>query len=325
MLRFCLALLTITAAFQAQAQSGAAPCEIPPDLGVRLQQVPAELTLYDGRLRIVNVYKRQAEILLDAGLDDAEAARRWVSEVYPAHREFWAGYVGDEQAFTELAKGLMPYRKTLLCNHIPKLLALDLNAQFTRHATWLEHATGRSPIGTWYLAYGSGATDMGGLGSIGMLIDFSNQQADAKAIDNLLPHELAHQVHGQRRDPGGDTVLGRIVSEGLATYVACVRGEGRFTPADCIGYSEEEWRWAVAHETQLRAFAKPLLNSRVRADSDAVASRTSHPLEGSPGAVGYFLGHRIVGAYVARHGEDSWKALLDMPVRRVLRKSGYRL
>ncbi|TXH66179.1 MAG: hypothetical protein E6Q88_12415 [Lysobacteraceae bacterium] len=300
-------------------------CEPHADLAAQLKRLPAELRLFDSRLRIVNIYKRQAEIMLDADIDDAEAVRRWLAEIYPAHRDFWAGYVGDEQAFTEFSQDLMRYRKRLLCKHIPKLLALDLDERFERHARWLEQATGKAPVGTWYLAYGSGATDMGGIGSIGMVIDFSNQVAEPASIEALLPHELAHQVHGLRRDPDSDTVLGRMLAEGLATYVACVRAEGRFSAAECIGYDDAQWRWAIEHEAALRAFVKPILHSRARADSDAVASRNIVPIEGGPTAIGYFLGHRIVQAYTERHGHDAWKDLLDMPVKRVLRKSGYSL
>lgn len=334
-LRVCLSALlwalpsVVLMAPSAQAQTpspaGEQACEPPADLAAKLERLPAEVRLFDDRLRIVNVYKRQAEILLDAGIDDDEAVQRWVRELYPAHRDFWAGYIGDEQAFAEFAQELMRYRKRLLCKHIPKLLELNLDERFVRHARWLEQAAGKAPVGTWYLAYGSGVTDMGGIGSIGMVIDFSNQPAESAPIEALLPHELAHQVHGLRRDPDGDTVLGRIVAEGLATYIACVRGEGRFSAAECIGYDEAQWRWAIEHEAALRAFAKPLLRSRDRADSDAIASRNIAPVESGPTAIGYFLGYRIVQAYTDRHGTETWKDLLDMPVKRVLRKSGYRL
>jgi uncharacterized protein YjaZ len=88
-------------------------------------------------------------------------------------------------------------------------------------------------------------------------------------------------------------------------------------------YSDAEWEWALAHERELVAAVRPLLGSRARADTDLIASRSSHLIEGAPGATGYFLGLRIVEAYVARHGTDSWKDLYDLPAGVVLRRSGY--
>lgn len=327
-----LMLLSAMFAIHAQAQSASRPpepgpsrCEVPADLAARLGRVPPELMLFGGKLRIVNVFKRQAETLLDTSANDEQLAARWSAEVYPLHAAFWVGYVGDSTAFATLAKGLMPHRRKLLCEYVPKLLALDLNERFVRHATWLQQQTGMSPAGTWYLAYGSGATDMGGLGALGMVIDFSNQVADSVAIERLLTHELAHQIHGQRADPDGDTVLGRIIAEGLATYVACVHAGDIRSPADCIGYSDTEWQWAMRHEAELRAFAKPRLRSRARSASDSIASRSIAPVAGSPGAIGYFLGYRLVASYTRRFGANSWPALLVMPVRDVLRRSRYRL
>jgi uncharacterized protein YjaZ len=48
-------------------------------------------------------------------------------------------------------------------------------------------------------------------------------------------------------------------------------------------------------------------------------------VDGGPAAGGYFIGFRIVSAYVARHGPKSWADLIGMAPRDVLRRSGYPL
>jgi uncharacterized protein YjaZ len=165
---------------------------------------------------------------------------------------------------------------------------------------------------------------MGGLGDIGMVADFTKQSTDRAALAVLLPHELAHQVHGARpRDPDAGTVLDRTVSEGLASYVAWVYARRPGSPARALGYTEEEWAWSLAHERDLFAAIRPMLASRERTDIDRIASRSDHLLPGGPGAQGYFVGLRIVQAWTARHGEDRWPALLDLPVRTVLEESRY--
>jgi hypothetical protein len=79
----------------------------------------------------------------------------------------------------------------------------------------------------------------------------------------------------------------------------------------------------VAHERDLLAAIAPTFGSRKRADLDRIASRGDRVLPGGPGAAGYFTGLRIVQAWVARHGEERWPELLDLPVRSVLDASGY--
>jgi uncharacterized protein YjaZ len=190
---------------------------------------------------------------------------------------------------------------------------------------WIEGTLGRRPTGTWYLVFGPGCTNMGGLGEIGMVADFTNMAPDSAAVADLLPHELTHQLHFEaaENDPDHGTVLYRIVSEGLACYAAWVYGSGRMTPALAILYGHSQWDWALEHEDALIQAVLPILSSRERADIDLVAHRGKRLIPNGPGAVGYFLGFRIVEAYVAAHGADSWLQLYDMPVAEVLVRRGY--
>lgn len=41
------------------------------------------------------------------------------------------------------------------------------------------------------------------------------------------------------------------------------------------------------------------------------------------GAAGYIIGLRVVQAWVAAHGADSWQDIYDLPVAEVLERSGY--
>ena len=118
-------------------------------------------------------------------------------------------------------------------------------------------------------------------------------------------------------------MLYRIVSEGFASYVAWVYGRGTVTPAGALMYTEAQWDSARAHEPELRAAVRPILDSRERKDLDLVASRGSRLIPGTPTAAGYFLGFRIVQAYAANQGPDSWKEIFDLPAREVVRRSGW--
>jgi hypothetical protein len=291
----------------------------------QLARIPVERSLGDGNLRIVSLYRPEAEALLDsAGHSRAEMLDRLVRDVYAPWPRFWNGYLGDEAAFRTWADEALFDPSHPLYRTLPSLLEARLDSLFTASQAWLVETTGKTPRGTWYLVYGPGWTDMGGLGDIGMVADFTKQSTDAAALAFILPHELTHQVHGARAaDPDAGTVLDRTISEGLATYAAWVHDGRRGSPAVALGYTEAEWTWSLAHERELLAAIAPTFDSRRRADLDRIASRSDRVLPNGPGAAGYFTGLRIVQAWVARHGDQRWADLLDLPVRRVLETSGY--
>jgi hypothetical protein len=248
-----------------------------------------------------------------------------VRNVFTPYRDFWRGYLGDESAFRKWAGDLSnadhPIHRTLA-----SLMAVSLDSLFESAAAWVTRETGLLPRGTWYLVYGPGWTNMGGLGAIGMVADFTRQPPDATALASTLAHELTHQVHGARStDPDAGTVLERILSEGLASYADFVHSRGTRTPAMSVGYSEEEWNWAIANEEAMIAAARAILTSKQREDLDRVASRRETLVPGGPTAAGYFLGFRIVAAYMSRPGTAAWHDLLTVSARDALRQSGYAL
>jgi hypothetical protein len=327
-----LLLVPILITSQAHAQTAASPevpardnCIVPADLGERLKDLPSETRVYGGKLRLINVFKHQAEVLLDPNASEQQLAKRLTTEVFPLHDAFWAGYVGDESSLIALSKSLVSNRDEILCRRIPALLSVDLNERFNQHATWLSSQIGKEPSGNWYLAYGSGQVDMGYLTDVGSVIDLYRQNLSGDELDAILTHELVHPIHKNRQDPDIDSVLDSIVSEGIASYANCVYSAGLRTPADCIFYTEQEWKWALEHEAELKAIAKPLLLSKDFSFVSPFFSRNAKPIAGGPGGISYFLGFRMVESYVRANGKDSWQQILDMPVQEFLRKSKYEL
>lgn len=325
------------AASCSERASGARSHRLTPHLAHRLAAVPVDTTVANG-LRMVAVFRPEARILLgaadSAGRADTAAAARasvvdsLVREVYRPYAPVWDGYIGGEKYFRELAAGLLA-NDTLVSARLPAVLDLGLDSLFAADAAWLRRTTGRRVHGTWYLLFGPGWTDMGALGDTTMVADFVKLDLDPERVRATVPHELTHLLRGDspahRSDPDAGTVLDRILSEGLACYVSWVRGGGSRTRAQSLGYAESEWKWALAHERALADAARPLLASKDRDDIDRIASRSETLVAGGPTAAGYFLGFRLVQAYVARHGADSWGDLLDLPVRDALAGSGYLL
>jgi len=280
--------LAVFSGFRGNAQSSQAESSA---LMRRVDAVPKEVSLADGSLKIVNLYKIEASVLLRSpSRAPAEIVDQLARDVYTPYSAFWRGYLGDEAAFREWAETKLLATTHPIHSHLPAVLDLDLNRQFTQLSKWVYQISGKQPLGTWYVVFGPGWTNMGGLGDIGMVLDFTRQEQNREAIEFVLVHELTHQVNSARPDdPNQGTVLQRIVSEGLASYAAYVWAAGRKTPAESVFYTLEEWQWAIAHEEQLIAAARPYLLSKERKDDDRLAARNKHLLEGGPAAAGYFL------------------------------------
>ena len=286
---------------------------------------PTEIRLAGGSLRIVNLYRIQETVLREERGRPANAiVDRLVREVYVPFPEFWNGYLGDESAFREWAPKLLDPAHPIH-SRLGPVAAVALDRRFAEGVEWIARTTGRKPEGTWYIVFGPGWTDMGGLGGIGMVADFTVLEPDSARIAGLLPHELTHQVHGaaSATDPDAGTVLHRIVSEGFASYVAWVYGGGAVSPAGALMYTEAQWNSARAREAELIAAVRPILGSRERKDLDLVASRSDHLVPTAPAAAGYYLGFRIIQAYVANRGPGSWKEIYNLPAREVLQRSGW--
>lgn len=284
--------------------------------------------LADGRLRVVRVYEAQAAALAEGHRQPANSTiERLVRDVYAPHPDFWAGYLGDEARFRTWARDGLLDSASPIEAHVDTFRMLGLADLFEDGAAWVQRATGYPPEGTWVLVYGPGWTDMGRIGETTMVADLSRLTTDRERLRHTVVHELVHQVHGPRpardADPDRGTVLDRVVVEGLGSYAAHVHAAGARTPAQAVGYTEDEWRWALAHEAELAAATAAVLDSRDRADLDRVSSRGESVLDEGVTAPGYFLGFRIVEAYEARDGAGSWVEILDLHVREVLAWSGY--
>ena len=112
--------------------------------------------------------------------------------------------------------------------------------------------------------------------------------------------------------------------QGVACYATYAYAAGRLTPAQSIGYTAAEWAWAITHERDLVVAATPFLHSRERAQLDRFAARNQQLVDSGPTAAGYFLGFRIMQAYMAQHGPTSWTDVIDLPAQEVLSRSGYK-
>jgi hypothetical protein len=276
----------------------------------------------EGCVQVHHLWKAQIRVIHRTASQSVRARVEMLADsVHAPYEGFWNGYMSSgfrRWAGTKLdlagdSRAIIPTQVDLLG------LISEMTASVNR-------ATGRQGCAEWYLVYGPGWTNLGGLGSGEMLIDFFGLPVGGGAEDirRWLPHEIAHIVHGQRKgDDDRGTLLSAIISEGFACYFTDRYWGDSMTPAEALGYSEDEWHWAIQHEQELWTQASEQLRSRDRKAILPYRSRSDRVRPEAPAAVGYFLGYRIAETYAARNGIDSYYEIFELPVAVVLERSGY--
>lgn len=304
-------------------QGPAVPPEGVPDLFAAIEASPAvHESALDGCVVLHHVWKLQVRAVHQTAQNGVRArVRMLVDSAYAPFASFWDGYVGS--GFERWARREFDLAGDPRSPIPTRVDLLDLIAGVTSN---IERLTGRRGCADWYLVYGPGWANLGGLSSGEMLIDFFGLPR-AGGLENLrrtVPHEVAHVIHGERPDdPDRGTLLSSIISEGLASYFGDLYWGDDMSPAEALGYDQTEWQWALGHEGELWSLASGSLASREREVIERYRRADTRLVPEGPPKVGYFLGYRIVEAYVRRHGASSLQDVFHLPTRQVLERSGY--
>ncbi|WP_124642569.1 gliding motility protein GldB-related protein [Amniculibacterium aquaticum] len=244
-----------------------------------------------------------------------------IKQLYQPHENLWKGYLGDEKAWISwVEKTALSKLQTWKNNN--QIIPKKIYRQLKKHSKKMFRFTGYQPQGKWYILYGPAWTDLGGLGSGEMIIDLANKQNHSNdRIIQFLPHELNHQIYNIYQPQTEFKVLKRIIDEGFATYVSHVFHQQKYTLAQELGYTQTEFEFCVKNEEKLlQVLAKYHLNKE-ESVARQFADRNTKIGEGFPGAIGYFIGYRIVEEYVKRYGKNSWKDLYTASPLDILNKS----
>ena len=262
----------------------------------------------DGCVRLHHLWKAQ---IVAAGTPAPSREQQIVDTVFTPFQPFWSGYLGDMNTFTKWIRASKPIAED------PRLAVptqMKVGALIVETTRRLEQLAGRRACGEWFIVYGPGWTNLGGLGGGRMVLDVlglptSDPIGDVRFV---MPHELNHLLFSRPEASG--SLLYRMIDEGFASFVADEYWGAGLSPADALGYTEDQWRWAVEHETALWQQALPNLASTDRKILDRFSAVNQHVIEGAPGKIGYFLGYRIVEDFVRRNGSLSWRKLYEMPL-----------
>jgi uncharacterized protein YjaZ len=198
----------------------------------------------------------------------------------------------------------------------------ELNRYFLTTVESMTEFTGYQPKGKWYIFFGPKWTNAGGINDGIMLIDLAHSSnTSIEDIQKFFPHEVNHQIYFSTMQANTRAVLGRILDEGFATYVSYLYHNRKKSIARELGYTEEEYQICRTNDKKLIAVLAKYYQSDDNDLSRQFANRGYKISEEYPGAVGYYIGFRIVEEYVKHQGENSWKDIYTLAPEEVLKKS----
>ncbi|WP_196887607.1 DUF2268 domain-containing putative Zn-dependent protease [Aureivirga sp. CE67] len=278
----------------------------------------SELKIYNvsqAQLKFANQYK-----------NDSEAIRNkiFIDSIFKPYQYFIEGYMGKEKDFTDwmnnqIIPNLDHYNKLA-----EKVNLSRIKSSFDEKANEIAAFTGLIPKGDWFFIYGPSWVDMGGFSdNKTMLVDLAHEQMnDLNTITSTFPHEFNHQIYGNTLNFDKKTpIINRIIDEGFAVYVSHKIHAGKKSIAEELNYTEEEYKVCEQNKDELISFIKDIYLKNDENLAEDFADRGVKLNEKFPGAIGYFIGLKIVEEYVKLNGPDSWKDIYFLKPAEVLEKS----
>ncbi|WP_447642810.1 MULTISPECIES: gliding motility protein GldB-related protein [Chitinophagaceae] len=277
----------------------------------------SKLTVYDiaqKQLALMDKYKNS---------DSISRSKVFVDSLYNPYKKFWNGYLGNENDVVEWLNTSLPKLPEWLQKN-KSIDGTELLRQFREVAQKMKKITGYEPRGSWYMVYGPAWTDLGGLGDFAMLIDLAHESNSSnERIVRLFPHELTHQIMTNVNPHKDTTAISSIMGEGFAVWMNRKYWGDKFTLAENLGYTEEELKLC---DKNIDALKKFFTANKYSTDENMIAvfrNRNEKLNDQLPGAIGYYLGYRIVEAYIAKHGKNSWKDIFIKSPKEIYETSGF--
>lgn len=292
-----------------------------------VMKLPDSVSINQGSLTLYNLFKIQVRAAYEnRRLPEDAFKKAMLDKTYYPYRSFWEGYVGNHHVyFDQVILPLLQDSLPMIENKAALFAKGKIDVFFTQMAIRMQQECGYFPQGKWYLAFGSGVTDMGGFGDGVMVLDLTHHKTTLDYSKFILPHELTHQIFDFTNQE--DTTargLYRCINEGFAVYMNQKLLGPEYELFTYLQYPREAFDFCIQNEATIFTKLKPFLLTSNQEHALALADRGYKVFKDKgPGAIGYFLGYRICEAYIHKNGPDSWKDIFTKPVREILAGSGY--
>lgn len=286
-------------------------------------------TLDFGDFKVYNVYKTQAITYrkLKKETDSIKIANQIINDLLEPYPVIFKNCFSFSKLDFVSWNNKYINNDSIINKRIEFITKINLDSIIELNYKSVSELSGHKPTGAWY-AYFFGypdMCDMCGCDLNAMQLNLAYPELSKEYFQYLFPHELNHNIYDltNGNDPDNKTVLWDIINEGFATYFSKKHSDlsiiKAFTP-----YKDGDYEWCLKNEKKIFEKAKPILFSTNGSDFDDLGTSDRNTfIENSPGKLGYFIGYRIIEEYVKKNGEDSWKDVYNLPVRKLLEESGY--
>lgn len=256
-------------------------------------------------------------------LDSVKRTKIFIDSIYTPYQQFWNGYLGDGPAVADWLNSSLPVltqwkEKNKMINGV------QLLSELNQVAGNMQKLTGYKAYGNWYIVFGPAWTDLGGLGNFAMLIDLAHKSNSSnEQVMRMFPHELTHQIMTNVNKNKDSTAIESIIGEGFAVWMNQYYWKQKYTLAENLGYSVEGLAICENNLEKLKAFLTANKFSTDNNIIDAFRNRGTRLNAQLPGAIGYYLGYKVIEAYVHKFGEQSWKDVFTKSPRYIYEQSGF--
>ncbi|WP_198139772.1 DUF2268 domain-containing putative Zn-dependent protease [Pedobacter sp. BAL39] len=310
-----------------------------PILSKRLSLTDSLTTVSDSvvveGITIHNLFKSQILAHRQVGKYDSLMI---LNNVYIKHKQLWDNCYGmifgannaskfnTSTGMIAWNKTLYPENKTLFDKKARELLAMNLDSILTVNLRKFNKMVSYKPKAVISILF----TPIQGIGFGGcnaeqfaLELNYENNDLDY-TVNKGIPHELNHLAYEPNRmkDPNHDTALAQTIDEGFACYFTWVFFDGNIPQHEAVeNMSEVEWKWYLAHEKEIFQKVKRYFDET--GENPLLSNNKFKLFPDAPKTLFYWLGFRIIEAYVKSHGANSWKDIYNLSSEEVFKRSGY--
>jgi len=288
-------------------------------LSLAQESKPAEafqiIDVSQKELRIMNALK---------SADSVSRSKIFADSLYQPYEAFWSGYIGSADSYVGWVNDNVIPSLNQYNHRNTQIDGKKLLTQFDEVKERMTSLTGYRPRGRWYIVYGPAWANLGGLSGGTMFIDLAHENNSSNEnIMMMFPHELTHQIYSNVNTHNDTTAMGSIIGEGFAVYMNQLYWKDKYSLARNLGYSDSELAEVEQNKELVMDFFNTNKFGTGRATIDKFRNRSFHLRENMPGAIGYYIGYRIIESYVSKHGADSWKDVFTRAPKEIYADSGY--
>lgn len=283
-----------------------------------------EFTFAQNKINAIDVSSVQLRILQKYyNSDSIQKQKVYTDSIYSPYQELWNGYLGNSEKVVKWHNENQSHLNEWI-QKSEKVNGKQISHSLRKFLKEMKKLTGYNTQGTWYTLFGPAWTDLGGLGKYAMVIDLSHENnTSIEKIEQILPHEITHQIMMTTNKHNDKTVLEPIIGEGFAVWMNQKYWKKKYSFAQNLGYTESELKICDQNFQKIKGFFEKNKFSEDKEIIDVFRSRETKLNEKLPGAIGYYIGYKIIEQYVLKNGKNSWKNVFIKSPREIYEKSGF--